>query len=453
MVEVTVSQKLAAQTPRRRGARDRPFYEACAIDGRFSPRCTTGPFMRPQAKRTLASKSIADQKLTALQDTWAPGEIGVKIPFKKRVEQKAEICEYHRQSGQIKLPGNRGHEVLGPTTALQLEAECLEPILWKTESNLKFNLRTPDSVAVGTAFHDTASQYFKTGRLRILGRHGLHGIFAMMAMYPEDAGLTYPLRIDPEMKVEAFLGKKAILSRKAERCLRRALEDQVLRSKFQIFKDLGVVWAAADHRISVPLSKILGELFGKDEPIESKFDPQVLGELDLAISRWIPDEGILEITIDDYKTLPDAPNEEVLEHYRQSIQLPIYGALMDLMHLSDWEEMPPIRIRTRYQLIWETGTYTLEVPYSKEIALEALRRYYRYKPYLEKAHEFGKDRSLREVADRFFPAVSNDKVCPNCFAFGVCSLTRPANGPPSYLDQIMPAKKARPGELNLTLFR
>jgi hypothetical protein len=323
---------------------------------------------------------------------------------------------------------------------------------------LRVNLRTPDAVAVGSAFHDTAVQYFETGRLQILGRYGLHSTIALMDDHPDDVGLTYPLRIDPEMKHGAVSALKAEIYKRSERCLRQAIYDRILRSKYQIRKDQRVVWAAAEHKIRVPLSTLLRELFGITEPVEPRFDPVILGELDLTVSSWVPKkedepdgEKVLEVVIDDYKTLPEAPDERAIGYYHRSIQMPIYGALMDLMHLSDWEDMPEVRIRTRYQLIWDTGSRTLPVPYSREIALDALRRYYRFKPHLAKARAFGEGRSFAEVGREFFPAKLN-KGCPNCFVYGLCSLTRPTDQPTSYLDQLMPTRKPREHQNQAILF-
>lgn len=445
--------KLPVETPRRKGAKTKLFYDACAIDGKFSPRCTSSKYMRPHAKRKFATRAVADRKILPVPAPWIDdGELNARISFKKRVELKTNICQYHRETDQVQMSGNKGHEVLGPTTALQLEAECLEPILWKSEPQLRINLQTPDNVAIGTAFHDTASQYFKNGRLQMLGRYGLNATVALMPDHPDDVGLTYPLRIDPEMKVGALKAQLFSIRRRTERLLRQAVKDQVLRSKYQIFQDQRVIWATVDHRLNIPLSTLMRGLFGFTGVIEPEFDPVVSGELDLVVTSWPTDKGELEVVIDDYKTLPDKPSKETIDHYRQSIQMPIYGALMDWSHQSDWEEMPRPKIRTRYQLIWDTGTYTLEVPYNREIALEALRRYYRFKPYLAEARKFGVGRSFREVADKFFPAVANDQVCPNCFAFGVCTLTRPTDKPMSYLDQVMPTRKERQKGLNMPLW-
>lgn len=460
MLESPELPKQPVETPRRKGPKTKTFYESCAIDGKFSPRCIEGEFIRPNAKRATASRSVADRRLESLQESWVEGgEVKVVVPFKKRVGLKAIICQRHREVGQIKLHGNLGHEVLGPTTALELEAECREPILWKSEPILRVNLRTPDVVAIGSAFHNTAAQYFKTGRLQILSRYGLHATIALMDDHAEDVGLTYPLRINSEMKHGAVKALKANIFRKTERCLRQAIHDQILRSRFQIFKDKRVVWAAAEHQMRVPLSTLLRELFGITEPIEQRFDPVVLGELDLTVASWVPKkedepdgDKILAVVIDDYKTLTSAPDERTIEYYRKSIQMPIYGALMDLAHLSDWEVMPEVKIQTRYRLIWDAGTRTVDVPYNREIALEALRRYYRFKPYLAKARELGKGKSFAEVSREFFPAVTNEKVCPNCFAYEVCSLTRPADRPMSYLDQLMPTRKPRQHQNQALLF-
>lgn len=452
MGEVTRS-KLPLEIPQRKRGRDKSFYGPCAIDGKFSSRLLVGEFMRPNAKRTTAGKTVTDTKLEKISDAWLPsGTANIKKPLTKRVDLKAEICLHHREANEIKLPGNQGHAVLGPTTALHLEDKCLEPILWKSEPTLKIKLATSDVVAIGSTFADAAKQYFDSRRLQVLGRRGLNGYIAQMLAFPEDTQLTYPMRIASDASYSSVRAQLIEIRETALSCLQITIERGVLRNKVGLFQDSQVRWAEAEHRIAVPLSTLLLDLFGIQNEVPEEFDPLVLGELDVAVSRWLKDEEVLEVVIDDYKTLPEEPSDKTIEYYRHSIQFPIYGALMDWAHLSIWEEMPRIRILTRAHLIWDSGTKTVEVPYSREIALQALRRYYRYKPYLAKAREFGKGRSFKEVADKYFPAVANDEVCPNCFAYGVCSLTRPLDGPTSYLDEIMPTRKERLKGQNMPLW-